>query len=185
MENFLNSYFALYKKALFDGLTYDNFIKTRDLLATISKNGNKALIQGNGASAAIASHCALDLTKQAKVRTLSFNETSLITAFVNDYGSEEWLEKAFQAYSDKNDVAILISSSGTSKNIVNAAKWIKQSGMKLVTFTGFSYNNPVKELGDINFWVDSKAYNVIECSHMIWLTTVIDMLIGKAEYSVN
>jgi D-sedoheptulose 7-phosphate isomerase len=40
-------------------------------------------------------------------------------------------------------------------------------------------------VSDIGFWVDSRAYNVVECTHMIWLTTVIDMLVGVAEYKVS
>lgn len=184
MKKFLNNYYKEYQNIFNTDLQYDNFIKSKEIIEKASKS-NKLLLQGNGASASIASHCALDFTKQAKVKSLSFNESSLITAFVNDYGSDIWLQKAFEAYSEKGDVAILISSSGTSKNIVKAAEWVKENGLELITFTGFSENNPVKQLGDVNFWLDSKAYNIIECTHMIWLTTVIDMIIGKSEYSVS
>ena len=151
----------------------------------MSIKGNTIFIQGNGASAAIASHCALDFTKQAKLKTMSFNESSLITAYANDYGYKDWLKKAFESYSVKNDTAILISSSGKSPNIVSAAEYVKSIGLNLITFTGFKKDNPLKKIGDINFWVDSKAYNIIECIHMIWLTAIIDLVIGKAEYSVN
>ena len=54
----------------------------------------------------------------------------------------------------------------------------------MVTFTGFLPDNPLKSLGDLNFWVDSSAYNIIENTHQIWLLTVCDLLIGKAEYKV-
>lgn len=185
MKRFLSNYYKLYKKAIFDEDQFENFIKSKELLETASAKGSTTFIQGNGASASIASHCALDFTKQAKVKTFCFNESSLITAFVNDYGADSWLLEAFKAYSSKNDVAILISSSGSSRNIVNAAEWVKSNNRKLITFTGFENTNPLKQLGDINFWVESKAYNIIECTHMIWLTTVIDLIIGKAEYSVN
>ena len=57
--------------------------------------------------------------------------------------------------------------------------------LPLITLTGFSADNPLNKLGDINFWVDSHAYNIVECIHMIWVTTVIDALIGKAEYEVS
>ena len=54
-----------------------------------------------------------------------------------------------------------------------------------VSFTGSEADNPVRAASDIDFWVDSRAYNVVECTHMIWLTTVIDMLVGIAEYKVG
>ncbi|MCP4672276.1 MAG: hypothetical protein GY857_13325 [Desulfobacula sp.] len=77
-----------------------------------------------------------------------------------------------------------MSSSGKSKNMVIAAEYAKTMKYPIVTFTGFDNNNPVKQFGDINFWVDSKAYNIIENTHSIWLLSVCDLLIGKAEYSV-
>ena len=45
--------------------------------------------------------------------------------------------------------------------------------------------NPLREIGDINLWVNSKAYNHIESIHQFWLLAVVDMIIGKTEYSVN
>ena len=56
--------------------------------------------------------------------------------------------------------------------------------MPVVSFTGGRPDNPLRGLSDIAFWLDSTAYNVVECTHMIWLTTVVDMLVGRAEYSV-
>ena len=65
----------------------------------------------------------------------------------------------------------------------NAAKEIKCSS--IVTFSGFDINNPLKNYGDINFWVNSKAYNMVENIHQLWLLTMVDLVIGKAEYSAN
>ena len=79
----------------------------------------------------------------------------------------------------------LISVSGESLSVVNAAKKAKDLGLKVVTFSGRHESNALKKLGDINFWVDSHAYNIVECIHMIWLTSVIDAVIGKAEYEVS
>ena len=71
---------------------------------------------------------------------------------------------------------ILISSSGKSKNIVKAAKFCNKNKINLVTFTGFSISNPVKKLGKINFWVNSKKYNIVEMTHHIWILMVVDYL---------
>ena len=110
----------------------------------------------------------------------------MITCFANDYGYEKWIEKATKYYSQRGDILILVSSSGQSPNIVNAGKFFKQNKIgKLITFTGHNRNNKLKKLGDINFWVDSKSYNIIENIHQFWLLSIVDLIIGKSAYSPN
>ena len=58
-------------------------------------------------------------------------------------------------------------------------------GIKIVTFTGFSQNNPLKKYGKLNFWVNSNAYNIIEMTHHIWLLAVVDNIKGKIEYKAT
>ena len=155
------------------------------LKETKSKN-SKTMIVGNGGSAAIASHVSVDLTKNANIRTINFNEADLITCFSNDYGYERWIEKAIDFYADSNDVLILISSSGKSQNMINACKAAKNKKIsKIITLTGHNKNNPLSKLGDINLWIDSKAYNFVENIHQVWLLTVVDLIIGKREYLPN
>jgi D-sedoheptulose 7-phosphate isomerase len=67
----------------------------------------------------------------------------------------------------------------------NAAWRQYAQGLTLVTFTGFASDNPLKQLGEINFWVESHAYNLIENVHGIWLCTVVDMLVGRSDYGVT
>tara|TARA_Y100000590_G_scaffold464443_1_gene633906 strand:- start:2179 stop:2745 length:567 start_codon:yes stop_codon:yes gene_type:complete len=158
-------------------------INTKDILIASQKNNSKIMIFGNGGSAAIASHVSVDLTKNAKIRAVNFNEADLITCFANDYGYEKWIEKAVDFYADNNDILILISSSGKSPNMINACKAARNKKMaKIITFTGHSKDNPLSKLGDINFWIDSKAYNFVENTHQIWLLTIADLIIGKREY---
>lgn len=185
MEKWIEEYFALYKAALFNSDVSAELMAFKSLCETIKTGNRKMLLAGNGASASIASHAATDFTKQAGVRSQCFTDPNLITAFANDYGYEHWVTKAIEFYATEGDAVILISSSGRSKNLVNAAAFAKEKGLTVVTFTGFANDNPLKASGDINFWLDSKAYNIIECTHMIWITTVVDMIIGKAEYSVS
>ena len=116
---------------------------------------------------------------------VNFNEADLITCLSNDYGYEYWMEKAINLYGDDGDLVILISSSGNSKNVVNAAKYSVENNYEVVTFTGFEKNNPLKLNGGLNFWVNSRAYNVVEMIHHIWLLSVCDAIIGKAEYPAN
>ena len=71
----------------------------------------------------------------------------------------------------------MISSSGNSKNIINGAKKAKEMNCKLVTFSGFSEDNGLNNLGDLNFWVNSNVYNYVETIHQIWLLSAVDYLI--------
>ena len=72
---------------------------------------------GNGASASIADHGAVDFTKQGGIRARTFNESNLITCLSNDYGFENWLAKAVHFYADPSDLLVLISVSGESENV--------------------------------------------------------------------
>tara|TARA_B100001123_G_scaffold402429_1_gene490012 strand:- start:237 stop:806 length:570 start_codon:yes stop_codon:yes gene_type:complete len=158
-------------------------ISAKDIIADVKNNNNKVMIFGNGGSAAIASHVSVDLTKNAKIKSTNYNEADLITCFSNDYGYERWIEKAIEFYADKNDVLILISSSGKSLNMINGARAAKSKKIsKIITFTGHENNNPLSKLGDINFWINSKAYNFIENTHQIWLLAICDLIIGNREY---
>ena len=152
-------------------------LKVQDIFLSTSNKKGKILIFGNGGSSAIASHVSVDLTKNAKIRTVNFNEADLITCFSNDYGYEKWVEKTIEFYADKKDILILISSSGKSKNMVNACKAAKRKKVsKIITLTGNKKNNPLSKLGDINLWVDSNIYNHIENIHQIWLLGICDLI---------
>jgi len=157
----------------------EDFILISKLIRKANKSGGKVIIVGNGGSAAIASHVSIDFTKAANIRAITFNESSLITCLSNDYGYEWWVEKAIEFYADNNDLVILISSSGMSKNILNGAKKAKKLGLNLVTLSGFSQSNKLRKIGDINLWVDSSKYNVVETVHQTWILSIIDYLIEQ------
>ncbi|MDA9637004.1 SIS domain-containing protein [SAR86 cluster bacterium] len=161
----------------------DKLVELKNRILETNSNSGKVIIVGNGGSAAISSHFSVDLTKNANVRALNFNEADLITCFSNDYGFENWISKAIEFYSDPEDLIILISSSGKSLNMINAADTAKGLGIKnIVTFTGFLKDNPLSNKGNINFWVNSKAYNFIENIHQIWLLSIVDLIIGDKYY---
>ena len=154
-----------------------------DLLKAVHNDGNKTLIFGNGGSAAMASHFSVDLTKNAKQRCVNCNEADLITCFANDYGFERWVEKAVDFYGDEDDLLIVISSSGSSDNMLNGVKAARKGNFKaVVTLSGFDRDNPLCRLGDINLWVNCKSYNFVENIHQVWLLAIVDLIIGKKEY---
>ena len=181
--NFLNDYLNDFSKIIKpDNNIIKKLIEVRDIFLKTSKKRGKILIFGNGGSAAIASHVSVDLTKNAQIRTVNFNESDLITCFSNDYGYDRWIEKTIDFYADRNDTLVLISSSGKSKNMINACKAAKRKKIKVISFTGHAKNNPLSKIVNLSLWVNSKAYNFIENTHQIWLLTVCDLIIGKREY---
>lgn len=184
-NSWLDDYYARYQASIFDPSIRQALQEFHDLAVDIRKNGRKLMFAGNGASASIASHGAVDFTKQAKVRGVDFNEPNLITAYANDFGFENFMARAVEHHGDAGDGLVLISVSGRSPNAVKAAEFARTRGIKVVSFSGANPENPLRAASDIAFWCDSKAYNIVECTHMIWLTTVVDMLMGSAEYSVS
>ena len=150
-----------------------------NLIANTKKNKNKIYIVGNGGSSSIASHVSVDFTKVAKINCSTFNNANLITCFANDYKYENWVVEAIKAYSLEQDLFILISSSGTSKNIINAAQYCKQKKINLITLSGFKKNNPLSQNGNINFHVESDDYNFIEMTHHIILVSIVDIFAKK------
>jgi D-sedoheptulose 7-phosphate isomerase len=179
-----NSFFQNYNLDLknlisFDKGTINKIIKITSELKRIKKKNKKVIIFGNGGSAAIANHFTIDLTKVCNIRCVNFNESSLLTCFSNDYGYENWVKKALEFYLDKEDLVIFISSSGKSKNIINGCGYAKKKNSFVVTLTGFNNNNPLNRLGDINFWVNSKKYNMVENVHQIFLLSIVDYIASQ------
>ena len=179
-KKFISKYLDLYKKNLFERDVSEEIIKLKKLLLKTKKSNNKIIIEGNGGSAAIASHVAVDFTKLNNIRTINFNEADLITCFANDYGYENLFSKIIEHYGNKGDLLILVSSSGKSKNHLKAATKAKSKKFsKIVTLTGFKKNNPLSKKGHINFWIDSKKYNHVENFHQIILLSLTDLIKNK------
>ena len=148
IETYLNDFSSL---ILPNDELLKKIVDVKEILVKTSMNNGKITIFGNGGSAAIASHVSVDLTKNAKIRSLNFNEADLITCFSNDFGYENWIKMAINYFGDKGDVLIVISSSGKSRNIIKACTAAKKKRFsKIITLTGHSANNSVKKLGDIN-----------------------------------
>jgi D-sedoheptulose 7-phosphate isomerase len=184
-EKFLKDYLSDFSNLVHpSGDIISDLIQVRDAILSTNKNGCKIIIVGNGGSASMASHFSVDLTKNAGIRSVNFNEADLITCFANDYGFEQWVAKAVEFYGDDGDVLLAISSSGSSENMLNGCKAARgQNFSSVITFSGFDAVNPLRQLGNINLWVDSKAYNFVENIHQIWLLAVVDLIIGSREYS--
>ena len=179
-NNYISDYLSELNKLIND-FNHKDFLKIAKILKKIKKDKKKVILVGNGGSAAMASHVSVDLTKMCKIRAINFNEADLLTCFSNDYGYENWVQKALSFYADKGDLLICISSSGESKNIINGAKFAKKMSCKVITLTGFDKQNKVRKIGHINLWLNSKNYNLIEMTHHTWLLSIVDF-IAKAKF---
>ena len=180
-KDYIVKYLNTYDSLINDSEIIDDLIQIKSLFQNTSKEGGKVILAGNGGSAAMASHVAVDITKNAGIRAVTFNEYDLITTLANDYGYENWISKAIEFYHNPNDIIVLISASGQSQNVINAAVRSKELGLTVITFSGFDSNNPLHKLGDINLWVDSEVYNIVEMTHHIWLLAIVDMIISNTE----
>jgi len=177
-----SSYFNDYVKNIYDlsiKINSELIDKSVELIKQSIKDKSKIYIVGNGGSASIASHVSVDFAKVAGIKSATFNNSNLITCFANDYDYQNWVVEAIKAYTNNNDLLILISSSGTSKNIVNAAKYCKNNNINLITLSGFDKNNPLSKLGNVNIHIESIEYNYIEMCHHIILVSIVDIFVKK------
>ncbi len=175
-EHFFRDYFGTVTGRLND-IYPEELERAAAMVRRTHDSGNKVILVGNGGSAAMASHVAVDLTKAVGIRAIDFNEAVLLTCFANDYGYEHWVAKALEFYADPGDLAILISSSGASQNMVNGAEQAKALGLGVISLSGFAADNPLRRLGDLNLFTASDSYNIVEMTHHVWLLAIVDYLI--------
>lgn len=141
-------------------------------------NGRKLLWIGNGGSAAIASHMAIDYWKNGGIRSTSFNDASLLTCLSNDLGYEFVFAKAIEMLAQPGDLLVAISSSGRSANILRAVDAARAAECGVVTLSGFDVDNPLRRLGDVNFYVPSGEYGFVEIMHLSICHAILDLSMG-------
>ena len=150
-----------------------------DLIISLKRQGGKAILIGNGGSAAIVSHVHNDLCKAVGVRAMALDDTPLLTALANDEGYHEVFKRPMELWAEPGDVMIAVSSSGESENIVSAAVRARQKGCRLVTFTGFKADNRLRQLGDLNVYVPSSHYGYVEMAHSVIAHFVTDTAVMR------
>jgi D-sedoheptulose 7-phosphate isomerase len=119
--------------------------RVTELLRRARIEGRRVFVMGNGGSAAMASHFACDLGKGTvadglpRFRVISLNDNSpLLTAYANDFGYETVFAEPLLSLSEPGDIAIAISSSGNSANVLRAMEVARQRGLTTVGITGFT-----------------------------------------------
>jgi len=169
-----------------DTLAFDAAIQAaRDFLLDAKQAGRKVLIIGNGGSAAIASHMQTDLCHSLGIRGLVFNEPPLLTALSNDNGYENAFQRLVDLWGEPGDVLVAISSSGRSPNILNACTAARARGLSLITYSGFGPDNPLRQRGDLNFYVANANYGPVESAHAVLVHHLTDTVLAHLRSQVQ
>ena len=157
----------------------DGFARWLEITREAHEKSQRIFFVGNGASAGIASHIAADACKNGGLRAQVFNDASLMTATANDVAFEQVFALPLTRFGRAGDLLISISSSGRSPNIVAALERARQMGLRIVTLSGMSRDNPSRAFGDVNFYVPSNRYGWIECAHQVVLHYWLDCYVGR------
>ncbi len=163
------------------------------MIRALTIANRKAMVIGNGGSAAIASHMVNDLTKAVGIRAMAFNDFSLITALANDEGYARAYEACVQQWAQADDLLIAISSSGKSENMLRAVDAALAAGVRVITLTGFRDDNPLRQMGDLNLHIAAEHYGMVELGHSIlthYLTDAaaaarVNLAIQESEHDIT
>jgi len=140
--------------------------------------GHKIMFVGNGGSAGISSHMAIDYSKNGGLRATAFNDPAALTCLGNDLGYEQVFAKQLELHLRSGDLLVAISSSGRSPNILNAVAVARSGGCRIATLSGFYADNELRRIGDINFYVGSTQYGFVEIAHLALCHAVLDIEMG-------
>jgi D-sedoheptulose 7-phosphate isomerase len=183
----IHSYFAELNRVCCDTRVHDDMGVPLELEAgfdwfarraiAIDASGNSVMFIGNGGSASIASHQAIDYLKNGGIRALALNDSAALTCLSNDCGYAEVFAKQIEKHGRDGDMLVAISSSGQSDNILHAVEAARARRMTVVTFSGFNPDNPLRSLGDVNFYVDSDQYGFVELAHLTLIHAILDVYV--------
>lgn len=186
IESFFEDYFLNLNSSL-SSINYSNLNNIIKLLNKIyTKEKNKLYVCGNGGSAALSDHFACDHqkilyeSKKFKPFIISLvSNFSLGTAISNDINYKSIFTEQLKQTAKKDDVLLVISASGNSKNVIDAIKWAKKNYLTTISFTGFD-GGIVKKISKINLHIDSKNYGIIEANHQSLINIISQYLKMKA-----
>ena len=164
----------------------ENFVKLVDICLESVKNGNKIIFFGNGGSASDAQHLSTELTvryskNRKSISAISLStDTSALTAIGNDLGFDQIFSRQLEALGKTGDVAIGISTSGKSKNVINGLAYSKRNGIKTVIFTGKNISD-IEKFADIIISIPTNITSRIQETHIL----IGQMLCNALEYKMG
>ena len=163
----------LTKQAVLDGALYMELVTAGDRIADSIKKGGKLLICGNGGSAADSQHLAAeflirltsDVNRQGIPAISLVQDSSTLTACINDYGPDDIFKRVLLTLGQEGDVLLAITTSGNSSNIIEALKSAREKKIYCVGFLGNNGGDAL-ELCDLSFVVPSTNTARIQESHI-------------------
>ncbi len=163
----------------------ESISKVAEIIVDAYKAGHKLLLCGNGGSAADAQHIATELVskflmerKALDAEALTVN-TSTLTAIGNDYDFDKVFSRQIEAKGKKGDVLIAISTSGNSKNVIEAIKVAKHMGLVTIGFTGARTETQISALSDYCINVPSQSTPRIQEAHILIAHMVCEYIENK------
>lgn len=148
--------------------------RAHELLRQTKRQGGIVYVIGNGGSAGIASHFCNDLMKNLQIPSQTLYDANLMTCLANDVGYENVFSYSLQRLLKPHDLLVAVSSSGKSSNILNAVYVARARHTLVMTLSGFAETNPLRALGQLNFWIDCPDYGIVESAHFFILHTIVD-----------
>jgi len=158
-----------------DGVTLDDAVDYLvDALRIQRDQAASCWLMGNGGSGTIADHIACDMVL-ARVRAFALTNPALTTTMANDLGLHRAFAQPLQVMAREHDTVIAMSCSGESGNVLNALT--NAPPLFRVTMSGFKRDNLLRGLtSDIDFWVPSDDFGVVQIAHLAILHTVVDIV---------
>jgi len=162
---------------------FKNLDKAANAIISTIKNDNDIYVCGNGGSAAIANHYVVDFLKffrenssyKPKIYSLS-NSIEAITAISNDISYDKIFSYQAENLCKKNDLIIIISSSGNSKNVIELINFAKSKKIKTIGFSGFK-GGYLKKNSNISIHINAENYGISEDSHHILMHGILQYLV--------
>lgn len=155
----------------------DSLIKAAEMVMNANSLGKKMIFIGNGGSAAVASHKALDYWFTGKIRGINFSDYANLTCISNDFGYQNVFSKQIEMFADRGDILFAISSSGNSENIISAVEAARHRGCLVFTFSGFKGTNRLRSLGDLNFYTPVQHFNKVESLHLLLCDCILEIIV--------
>lgn len=175
-------YFVLTKHAM-ESVRASDLEDLRTAIMAVGRSGSTLWVAGNGGSASTASHFVADMVKSStgfggmSVRTVALHEqVALATALANDISFEEAFGEQLRFLAKPGDIFLYLSVSGTSPNLIEAAKAAREIGLHSACIVGSKGKELAEQLCDTSIVVESADYQVVENAHVIlmhWLCRVL------------
>ena len=164
---------------LIKNIQKSDLISVLNEIKKVKSSEGKVMVIGNGGSGALASHFAADLGSGSVLRGLDYpiislvDNLSIITAAANDYGYDQIFSRQLINIGKSNDMLLIISSSGNSKNLIESVKVAKEIGMKVVAVVGFD-GGEIGKISDLKIHVQSYVgeYGQVEDLHSMILHSI-------------